>query len=58
MSLAIANLLDDDRVIYTGSTIARAPGGDYTSTAARVATPTNFRYQVPRSYTLTTTLSF
>lgn len=56
--LRIANLLDDDRVIYTGSTIARAPGGDYTSTAARVATPTNFRYQVPRSYTLTTTLSF
>jgi outer membrane receptor protein involved in Fe transport len=56
--LRISNLLNDDNVIYTGSSVPRAPGGDYTTTAARVATPSNFRYQVPRSYAFTTTLSF
>lgn len=56
--LRVGNLLNDSTVIYTGSTITRAPGGDYTRTAARVATPTNFRYQTPRSYTLSSTLNF
>jgi outer membrane receptor protein involved in Fe transport len=56
--LRVANLFDNDTLVYTGSLVQRAPGGDYTRTAAREATPTNFRYQTPRSYTLTTTLSF
>jgi hypothetical protein len=56
--LRVSNLFDDDTLVYSGSLIGRPPGGDYTATAARVATPTNFRYTPPRSYSLTTTLSF
>ncbi len=58
LQLRVANLLDNSTPVYTGAISSRAPGGDYTKTAARVATPVNFRYQVPRSYTLSTTVSF
>jgi outer membrane receptor protein involved in Fe transport len=58
LQLRIANLLNNDTPIYTSPTVQRAPGGDYVHTAARVATPFNFRYQVPRSFSLTTTLSY
>ncbi len=56
--LAVSNLLNEDQVVFTGNTELRPPGGDYTKTAARVSTPVNFRYQVPRSWKLTATYSF
>ena len=58
VQLRVANVLDDDTPIYTSPTVQRPPGGDYVHTAARVATPFNFRYQTPRSYSLTTTFTF
>lgn len=58
LQLRVSNLLDEDTPVYTSSTVQRAPGGDYTKTAARVATPVDFRYQTPRSFSLTATLSY
>ncbi len=58
LQLRVANLFDNDTPVYTGATVQRAPGGDYTQSAARVATPVNFRYQTPRSYSLTATMNF
>jgi hypothetical protein len=58
LQLRVANLLDDDTPIYTSPTVQRVPGGDYVHTAARVATPFNFRYQTPRSFTFSATLSY
>jgi len=58
MQLRVANLFDNSTPVYTGATSTRAPGGDYTKTAARVSTPVNFRYQTPRSFTLSATLNY
>jgi len=58
VQLRVANVFDDDTAIYTTTLVQRAPDGRYDLTGARVATPVNFRYQTPRSYLLTTTLSF
>ena len=56
--LRVSNLFDEDQVIYGTRTHQMAPGGDFVNTAARVATPTRFRWQEPRSLLFTTTLSF
>jgi len=58
VQLRVANVFDDDTAVYTTTLVQRAPDGRYDRTGARVATPVNFRYQTPRSYLLTTTLSF
>ncbi|MCX6952083.1 MAG: TonB-dependent receptor [Verrucomicrobia bacterium] len=55
-NLSIDNLLDDDKVRYTG-TILRPPGGDVTN-PSRVTTPNTYWYQAPRSYTLAATVPF
>lgn len=54
----VANVFNNDTPIYTGVAVQRPVDGDYLTTAARVATPTNFRYQTPRSYSFTMTLHF
>lgn len=58
MQLRISNLFDEDQVVYGTVTSLLPPDGDYVNTAARVSTPTRYRWQTPRSYVLTTTLSF
>lgn len=59
LHLNIDNLFDDDEVIYSASQLQqRPPGGDYFATAARVATPTLFRYYKPRSFRFTATFRF
>ncbi|MBM3866327.1 MAG: hypothetical protein FJ381_10630 [Verrucomicrobia bacterium] len=55
-SLRASNLLDYDKPIYFSTTL-RPPGGDL-SNPARVATPVNYFWITPRSYTFTTTLKF
>lgn len=52
----VANLLNEDKLLYF-STVQRPTAGDITN-PARVATPAGFNFITPRSYTLTTTLSF
>ncbi|MBC7366348.1 MAG: TonB-dependent receptor [Undibacterium sp.] len=52
----VSNLLNEDTPIYY-DTVQRPAGGDLTN-PTRVATPNNFAYQTPRSFTFTTTLSF
>lgn len=56
--LRVSNLFDEDQVVYGNRTHQMVPGGDFTTTAARVATPTRFRWQEPRNLLFTTTLSF
>jgi outer membrane receptor protein involved in Fe transport len=56
--LRVSNLLNEDQVVYGTSTTLLPPNGDYVTTAARVSTPTRYRWQTPRSYLFTTTLSF
>jgi outer membrane receptor protein involved in Fe transport len=58
MQLRVSNVFNEDTPVYATVLVQRAPGGNYHQTAARTATPVNFRYQVPRSYLLTSTLSF
>jgi len=54
----VSNLLNEDKVVYGTTTILLPPDGDYLTTAARVSTPTRYRWQTPRSYLFTTTLNF
>jgi hypothetical protein len=56
LNLSIGNLLDEDEPIHIGTAL-RPPGGDL-SRPDRVATPVNFQYRKPRSYTLTASLTF
>ncbi len=55
-NLSVGNLFDEDEPILTGTAL-RPPGGDL-SRPDRVATPVNFQYRKPRSYTLTASLTF
>jgi hypothetical protein len=54
--LKIDNLFNYSEPIYY-NTILRAPGGNV-STPSRVATPDNFSWIAPRTYTGSVTLSF
>ena len=56
LDFRVSNLLNESKLLYF-STTQRPPGGDLTN-PARVATPGGFNFIVPRSYTLTTTVSF
>jgi outer membrane receptor protein involved in Fe transport len=56
LNLRVDNLFNEDKPHFM-NTILRPPGGDVT-TPARIAVPMNYWYQNPRSYTLTTRLSF
>lgn len=56
LDLRVSNLLNEDMLLYY-STAQRPPGGDITN-PARVATPFQFSFIVPRNYTLTATFSF
>jgi outer membrane receptor for monomeric catechols len=49
LQLNVANLLDEDDVVYTAYTSNAAAGGDV---------PNTFRYQTPRKYSLTATFNF
>jgi outer membrane receptor protein involved in Fe transport len=49
LQLNVANLLDEDDVVYTAFTSNAAAGGDV---------PNTFRYQTPRKYSLTATFNF
>ena len=55
-NLSIDNLLDDEKVRFTG-TILRPPGGDVTN-PSRITVPNTYWYQAPRSYTLAATVPF
>ena len=55
-NLRVDNLLNEDKPHYV-NVLARPPGGDVTN-PARVSTPRDFWYQVPRSYSLTSRVSF
>ena len=52
----VSNLLNEDMLLYY-TTAQRAPGGDITN-PQRIATPSQFSFIVPRSFTFTTTVSF
>ncbi|MDQ8201204.1 TonB-dependent receptor [Pelagicoccus enzymogenes] len=56
--LRVSNLFDEDQPIAGTRIHLLPPDGDFLNTAARVSTGTRFRWQTPRSYTLTTTYSF
>jgi hypothetical protein len=56
LDFRVSNLLNESTLLYF-STTQRPPAGDLTN-PARVATPGGFNFIVPRSYTLTTTVSF
>jgi len=56
LDFRVSNLLNEAKLLYF-STVQRPLGGDITN-PARVATPGGFNFIVPRSYTLTTTVSF
>ncbi len=56
LNLRVDNLLNEDEPHYV-NVLARPPGGDVTN-PARVSTPRNFWYQVPRNYSLTAKVSF
>ena len=56
MDLRVDNLLDWSEPLYWGTT-QRPPNGDI-MTPARVATPSLYSWVTPRSYLLTTTVSF
>lgn len=56
LDLQVSNLFNEDMFLYY-STAQRPPGGDVNN-PARVATPAQYSYLVPRSYTLTVTVSF
>jgi hypothetical protein len=56
--LRVSNLFNEDKVVYGTTTALLPPDGDYVTTAARVSTPTRYRWQNPRSYLFTTTLEF
>ena len=59
LQLTINNLFDDREVVYHASQVQlRVPNGDYTTTTARVATPTLFRYTTPREFRLSATVNF
>ena len=56
LDFRVSNLFNEDSLLYYS--IAQRPlGGDITN-PARVATPSQFSFLVPRNYTLTTTFSF
>lgn len=56
LNLSIGNVLGDNDPILTGTSL-RPPGGDITR-PDRVASPVNFLYQKPRSFTLTASVTF
>ena len=56
LDLRVSNLFDEDMLLFY-STTQRPPGGDITN-PARVATPNQFSFLVPRNYTLTATFRF
>ena len=56
LDLTVSNLLNEDVLIFY-NTAQRPPGGNV-STLARVATPNQYSYLTPRSYSLTATLKF
>lgn len=56
--LRVSNLFDEDQPIAGTRIHLLPPDGDFLNSAARVSTPTRFRWQTPRSYTFTTTYSF
>lgn len=56
VGLNVDNLFDNRRVHYYATT-QRPPGGDVTN-PSRVATPSTYGYQIPRTYTLSLSLGF
>jgi outer membrane receptor protein involved in Fe transport len=56
LDLTVSNLLNED-VPLSYNTVQRPPNGDIT-TLARVATPSQYSYITPRSYSLTATVKF
>ncbi len=54
--LTVNNVLDEDKVLYY-NTAQRPPGGDVTN-PGRVATPNQYYYIPPRSFSLSATVSF
>ena len=56
LDFRVSNLLNEDMLLYY-TTTQRPPGGDVTN-PARVATPSQFSFVVPRNYTLTATFNF
>jgi outer membrane receptor protein involved in Fe transport len=56
LTLRVDNVANESRPHYI-NTLQRPPGGDVTS-PARIATPRDFWYQVPRSFNLTTRLAY
>ncbi|MBI5768366.1 MAG: TonB-dependent receptor plug domain-containing protein [Verrucomicrobia bacterium] len=56
LNLRVDNLLNEDRPHYI-NTLQRPPNGDVTN-PARIATPRDFWYQVPRSYNLTAKVAY
>jgi outer membrane receptor protein involved in Fe transport len=56
LDFKVDNLLNYDRPLYT-STLQRPVGGDL-STPARVATPAQLYYLIPRSYSLSASVKF
>ena len=55
-NLRVDNLLNENKPHYV-NTIARPPGGDVTN-PARIQTPRDFWYQVPRSYSLSAKVAY
>jgi len=56
LTLRIDNALDENKPHYI-NTLVRPPGGDVTN-PARISTPRDLWYNVPRSYTLTAKFAF
>lgn len=56
LDLRISNLLDEDRLIYVGTT-RRPPNGDLSS-PARVTVPSSYYLMEPRTFSLTASLHF
>ncbi len=56
LDLRVSNLFNEDMLLYY-TTTQRPPEGDITN-PARIATPSQFSFIVPRSFTLTSTVSF
>lgn len=56
LNLTITNLLDEDRLIFTGTGL-RPPNGDI-GKPNRVTVPTGFVYLQPRAYSLSATIDF
>lgn len=55
VNLRVANLLDNDDIIYTGGTTNRPRDGNYNS-PARAAVPSLYAYLQPLSFSITATL--